>query len=220
MSSYLVEHQDLTVRVYDILKDKILRGELRPGQKLAQDELAETLGVSRTPLLSALYKLDNEMLVESLPRRGFVVRRLSSDEFLHIYDLRLRLEPLGAAEAATSASPEEIDELGGIAAAFEASADTDRDDEIKVMDYRLHMQIMRMSRNTILHNIVSSFNLVLIANMEGLLKSPQRSATQHRTIIRAIESHDSRRAEQAMHFHIEESREEIARRSEEEHGTD
>lgn len=219
MIDYAFEHQDLTVRVYEILKEMILRGELRSGQKLAQDELAETLGVSRTPLLSALYKLDNEMLVESIPRRGFVVRRLTPDEFVHVYDLRLRLEPLGAAEAATEASQEEIDELAKISAAFDELSTTDREGEIKVMDYRLHMQIMSMSRNFVLHNIVSSFNLVLVSNMEGLLKAPQRSAEQHRAIIRAIESRDSRRAEQAMHFHLEESREEILRRKEDASGT-
>lgn len=218
MTDYAVDHQDLTVRVYDILKEMILRGELQPGQKLAQDELAETLGVSRTPLLSALYKLDNEMLVESLPRRGFVVRRLSPDEFVHVYDLRLRLEPLGAAEAATEARPEEIEELTRMSTAFDELSTTDREGEIKVTDYHLHMQIMGMSRNQILYNIVSSFNLVLISNMEGLLKAPQRSAEQHRSIIRAIEARDSRRAEQAMHFHLEESREEILRRKEKANG--
>ncbi len=210
----MIEHQNLTAQVYEILKIKILRGELRPGQKLAQDELAEMLGVSRTPLLSALYKLENEMLLRSLPRRGFVVRQLSWDDLIHVYDLRLRLEPLGAAEAAVKASQAEIDELVAISNEFESHADADRDGEVRVADYRFHMQIMKMSGNQILHSIVSSFNLMLTANLEGLFKSPQRSAEQHRSIIRAIRSNDGRRAEQAMHFHIEESREEIVRRKE------
>ncbi len=216
----MVVHQDLAAQVYEVLKDKILRGELRPGQKLAQDELAETLGVSRTPLLSALHKLENEMLVSSPPRRGFVVRQLSWDDLLDVYDLRLRLEPLGAAEAAVIASQAEIDELVALCDAFDNLANSDQEDEIKVADYRLHMQIMKMSGNAILHSIVSSFNLMLIANLEGLFKPPQRSAEQHRSIIRAIRSRDSRRAEQTMHFHIEESREEIVRRKEKaENGT-
>ncbi len=209
MSRYKVEYQDLPGQVYETLKEMILTGELKSGEKLVQDELAQALGVSRTPLLSALSKLENEMLVKSLPRRGFVVRTLTSEEFVHIYDLRLRLEPLGAAEAATSASEEEIDELTDLVADFDEMARSGSEGEIKESDYRLHMQIMKMSRNQLLYNIISSFNIILIANLEGLLKEASRSAAQHNTILQAIQTRDSRRAEEAMHFHIEESRERV-----------
>ncbi|TVR06400.1 MAG: GntR family transcriptional regulator, partial [Spirochaetaceae bacterium] len=93
---YKVEYEDLAQRVYKLLKQMILQGELCSGQRLPQDELAERLGVSRTPLLSAFSKLEREMLVETVPRRGSFVRAYSSEELLNIYDIRLRLEPLGA----------------------------------------------------------------------------------------------------------------------------
>jgi DNA-binding GntR family transcriptional regulator len=213
VSNYKVDYQDLPAQVYETLKEMILTGELRSGEKLVQDDLAQTLGVSRTPLLSALSKLENEMLVKSLPRRGFVVRTLTAEEFVHIYDLRLRLEPLGAAEAATSASDAEIAELRRLVAHFAEMAVAGDEGQIKESDYRLHMQIMAMSRNQLLYNIISSFNIILVANLEGLLKEAGRSAAQHSTILRAIEARDSRRAEETMHFHIEESRERVLERT-------
>mgnify|MGYP006293729557 CR=1 FL=1 len=217
MSSYKVDYQDLPAQVYETLKEMILTGELRSGDKLVQDELAQLLGVSRTPLLAALSKLENEMLVRSVPRRGFFVRALSRQEFVHIYDLRLRLEPLGAAEAATSASEDEVEELSRFVAQFDEVAESGEEGEIKESDYRLHMQIMAMSRNWLLYNIISSFNIILIANLEGLLKDARRSAAQHNMILRAIAARDSRRAEEAMHFHIEESRERLLERVVEQH---
>lgn len=206
MSSYRVEYEDLSQRVYRALKERILKGELRSGEKLLQDELAETLGVSRTPLLSALSKLEKEMLVETKPRRGAFVRQLTHEEFIHIYDIRLRLEPLGAAEAAQNATKESTAELDAITREFDRLAGSNDEGGIKEGDYRFHMKIMEMSGNQLLHNIISSFNIILIANLEGLTKDPKVSSSQHFEILEAIQSHNFAEAEAAMQRHLEESR--------------
>lgn len=206
MSSYRVEYEDLSQRVYRVLKERILKGELRSGEKLLQDELAENLGVSRTPLLSALSKLEKEMLVETKPRRGAFVRRLTHEEFIHIYDIRLRLEPLGAAEAAQNADPEGVAALSEITDAFDRLSQTEDEGGIKEEDYRFHMQIMQMSGNQLLHSIISSFNIVLIANLEGLTKDPRVSSRQHYDILNAIKQKDPDEADAAMERHLSESR--------------
>ncbi len=206
MSSYRVEYEDLSQRVYRELKERILKGELRSGEKLLQDELAESLGVSRTPLLSALSKLEKEMLVETKPRRGAFVRQLTHEEFIHIYDIRLRLEPLGAAEAAQNATEADTAELVEITHNFDRLAETDDEGGIKEGDYRFHMKIMEMSRNRLLYNIISSFNIILIANLEGLTKDPRISSRQHFDILEAIKNRDVEEAEAAMERHNSESR--------------
>lgn len=203
---YKVDYEDLSQRVYRALKEMILTGELKSGQKLVQDELAQTLGVSRTPLLSALSKLEKEMLVESLPRRGAFVRKLSAEEFVHIYDIRLRLEPLGAGEAALAADAADVLELEKRNRAFTKLADSDQEGEIKEADYRFHMQIMQMSGNRLLHNIISSFNIILIANIEGLMKNPRQSAAEHEKIVEGVRTRNALQAEQAMYDHIYGSR--------------
>lgn len=204
---YQIDHEGLSQRVYKVLKEMILKGELKSGQKLVQDELAERLGVSRTPLLTAMSKLEREMLVDTIPRKGAFVRKLSGTEFVHIYDIRMRLEPLGALEAAQQATDEMVTRLNSLAEEFSRLVESSEDNgEMKEADYRFHMHIMEMSGNQLLYDILSSFNIVLVANLEGLLKEPQRSAQQHKAICRAIRRADPEEAEQAMFHHLLESR--------------
>lgn len=202
---YGIEYQDLTGQVYGAVRDMILSGELQPGQKLIQDELAERLGVSRTPLLSAFSKLEKDMLLESKPRRGMFVRTFKSYELVHVYDVRLRLEPLGAGEAADHATAEEIGELRRQCELFAQIAATE-DPNARAEDYRFHMKVMRMSRNDLLYNIISSYNIIVIANFYGFLKDPRISAQEHSDILAAISEGNRQRAMKYMYRHIDNSR--------------
>ena len=203
---YRIEHEDLPQRVHKVLKRMILEGELELGQHLAQDELADRLGVSRTPLLSALSKLEREMLVETVPRKGSYVRSYSQDELLNIYDIRLRLEPLGARTATENGTNAEIQKLSRITDDYEKIVSQGDAGQIKSQDYKFHMFIMEMSRNRFLHNIVASNNIILIANVKGLLKGPKESLEQHRSIVSAVQSRDADAAEEQMYHHIFTSR--------------
>ncbi len=71
---YKVKHLDLSEKVYHTLKNMILNDELKSGEKLNQQKLAQELGVSRTPILSAFSKLEKEVLVEIIPRKGTFVK--------------------------------------------------------------------------------------------------------------------------------------------------
>ena len=115
---YKVEHEDLSAKAYREIKQMILLGELKAGEKLYQEDLADKLGISRTPLYSALSQLEKEMLIDSLPRRGFYIKQLDLAQVLDVYDIRLRLEPLGAKEAAARASAVEKKELQAISGRF------------------------------------------------------------------------------------------------------
>jgi DNA-binding GntR family transcriptional regulator len=81
-------YDDLGTKVYEILKEMIVKGELKPGQKLIQENLAEILGVSRTPLLQALSKLSKDHYIITVPRRGSFVKEFSNQENLDIFDIR------------------------------------------------------------------------------------------------------------------------------------
>lgn len=203
---YRIEYEDLNQQVHALLKRMILTGELKPGQHLAQDDLAERLGVSRTPLLSALSKLEREMLIESKPRRGNFVRSYSRLELLNIYDIRLRLEPLGTHDATRNGTDDELDEVEHLTKEYEQAVAIGDPGQIKSKDYEFHMLLMHMSRNTFLYNIVSSNNIVLIANVRGLLKDPKESLAQHRSIVAALRSRDPDMAEEQMYHHIFTSR--------------
>ena len=208
-----VEYDDLSQRVYKVLKQMILDGDLKSGERLAQDELAQRLGVSRTPLLSAFAKLEREMLVRTIPRRGRYVRAFTRSELLDVYDIRLRLEPLGARGAAAHGTAEQIERLDALTEQYrQLVADHDAD-RVKRHDFEFHMLIMEMSGNTFLSSIVASSNIILIANVQGLIKSAEESLAEHRRLVDAIRAHDDASAEELMYHHLFSSRTALA------HGT-
>lgn len=203
MKTYKVETEDLAEKVYKNIKQMILKRELVPGQKLTQEEMARLLGVSRTPLLAAFSKLEKEWLVESKPRRGYYIRELSREDELNLFDIRLRLEPLGARKAAEQGSPQEKKKL---MSSLENLPDFDCDDGRKLfndLDYRFHGQVMAMSRNVMLEMMLSSYNIISLSNQDEIHIDCARSMEGHKSIARAISDGDGDAAEEAMRQHIE-----------------
>lgn len=201
-----VDYEDLSQRVYRALKEMILTGYLCAGERLAQDELARKLGVSRTPLLSAFTKLEREMLVHTIPRRGTYVRTFSRRELLDVFEIRLRLEPLGARGAAEHATPNEIDELSALTERYEQTVAAGAAERARYEDLEFHMLIMRLSGNAFLSTFVESSNIILIANVQGLIKPAEASLAEHRELLRAIRVRDAESAEALMYRHLESSR--------------
>ena len=93
-------HENLDFKVYRELKAMIVDRRLKPGDKILQEKIAREFGVSRTPLMCALKKLEQEKLVQAVPRRGFFVRRFTKEEVLEAFELREILEGLAARRAA------------------------------------------------------------------------------------------------------------------------
>lgn len=119
-------YRSVGVMAYDILRDAILNGTLMPGQKLRQETLAETIGVSRLPVRSALIQLEADGLVEFHERRGAVVKSLSADQAREVYDIRTLLEVEALRLAMAEMTPDRLErlrELGKIADAEEEGAD-------------------------------------------------------------------------------------------------
>ncbi len=202
---FRVDYEDLSQQVYRMLKQMILVGELKTGERLRQDELAERLGVSRTPLLSAFSKLEKEMLVELVPRRGAFVRKYELHELVDIYEIRVRLEPLGAAEAARNASDEAIGELMKLCRHF-SDLVSRGDRRVKEVDYEFHMRVMEMSGNKLLYSIISSYSIIPIANFYGFFKEPEKSSSEHEVLCDAIRMRDIQRARREMFAHVDSSR--------------
>lgn len=203
-NNYRVDYEDLSGQVYRMLKHMILVGELKTGEKLRQDELAERLGTSRTPLLSAFSKLEKEMLVELVPRRGAFVKKYELEELVDIYEIRLRLEPYGAAEAARNGTDEQIAELMEMHRIFTELAGKG-DPGVKEIDYEFHMKITELSGNQLLNNIISSYSIIPIANFYGFFKEPATSASEHDVLCDAIRRRDVRGARREMFVHIDSS---------------
>ncbi|MBN2396596.1 MAG: GntR family transcriptional regulator [Candidatus Atribacteria bacterium] len=206
---YKIEYLDLNEKVYLALKEMILKSELKSGDKLKQEKLARQLGVSRTPLQSAFYRLEKEFLVEIKPRKGAFVKHLSLQEFQELYDIRCRLESLGAYEAAKRATRSEITQLEKHLNIFQEKVERGDSPGILEADYNYHMAIMKMSKNVLLFRMISSFNILVISNMEGLLKPAIRSLEEHRELFQSIKNNQAELAEKQMYLHIFDAKERI-----------
>lgn len=201
-----IESPDLLEKVYCELRNMILEGELVPGEKLKQELLAQKLGISRTPLVTAFSKLEKEMLVELLPRRGARIRALTSKELLDLYDIRIMLEPIGAGGVAKNATSEDIQVLRGLLDSYKKLVNSNDDKSIRKADYEFHLAIARMSRNEPVYRIISAFNIVFISNQRGILKPAQNSYIEHAAIVDAIAEHDEMKASNLMRDHLTDSK--------------
>jgi len=118
-------------RVRDLLEEAILGGELKPGERLRAEALAQRFGTSRTPIREALLQLEGQGLVEVEPNRGAVVRTFDRDDVLDLYEVRALLEPAAAARAAKRISAADLRRLDELPAHTDQLFVVDRDEMLK-----------------------------------------------------------------------------------------
>ena len=200
-----LEHIELTVRVYDRLKQMILSGELEPGQKIVQEKLSERLGISRSPLLKALQRLENEFLVESVPRRGMYVKKMKPSEILDIFYVREVLEGLAARLSAKKITAQEIRQLKSLFAPFSENPDAININEYQDADRSFHPLIYKIADSPVLSKLEMLGNVTIIAYQAGLVRPPEETLSEHLGIIDALERGDGNLAEEISRNHIRES---------------
>jgi DNA-binding GntR family transcriptional regulator len=143
-------HTDLASLVYKRVKNLILKKELRPGQKIVQEELASQLGVSRTPLIKAIQRLEAEFLVESIPRRGMFVKEISAEELIDAFECREALEGVSARRAATVITDAEISRLHALFTPFQGREGQIDPAQYVDADIQFHKLINDISGNQII----------------------------------------------------------------------
>ena len=151
------------------------------------------------------------MLVELVPRRGAFVKQLSPAELLQLYEVRLRLEPLGAYEAARHIDKKSRQVLDDLLANYCAAVQAGEAQAVRLADYRFHMAIMNLSGNTVLERILSSFAIVSKSNQRGLMKSAGKSLQEHEALRDAIASGNADLSERLMREHLSDARDNAAR---------
>ena len=196
-----IQYFDLSYQVYQKLKEMILNEEFKPGEKLLQEKIALMLGVSRTPLHKAFQMLEDEFLVESIPRRGIFVRKIDMDEIIDTFECREVLEGLAAKRVASRITAEEISNLKTIFEPFQNK------NEIKIEEYHkcdqdFHHLIISISQNKILQKMEILSNVMHKTNFHGLFRPPVETMIEHFNIIDAFEKKEALKAEQLMREHL------------------
>ena len=200
-------------RAYNALLAEILSGAYPVGGRLREEELAASIGISRTPVREALRRLHAEGLVEVLPRRGAIVARLEDSDLDDIFELRVLLEGYGARHAATRASADLVSVLSALCDAMDREVERGALDELSRLNLHFHRTVHEAGGNPRLVQLLSSLMLMPLIRHTFNAYSPEeltRSLAHHRELVAAIAARDATWAEGVMHSHVSAARSSLA----------
>lgn len=192
--------------VFEALHEAIVSGVLAPGERLMEVQLAEELGVSRTPVREAIRKLELSGFVVMIPRRGAYVADISLKEVAEVFEIRGALEALAASLATERASDEEIEQMERLLVELGKSVEAQDVDALVDLDTRFHDALYKASRNERLGQILSTLREQIQRFRGKTLANPARMVValeEHRALVEAIASRDSELAAQRAIQHIE-----------------
>ncbi|MBX8827413.1 GntR family transcriptional regulator [Ochrobactrum sp. SFR4] len=203
----------------EALRELILRGRVRPGDQLKEREVADMIGVSRTPLREALNQLEREGLVQSQPHRGYSVTAIDLKTGQQLLDLRRVLDGYAARLAAGAISQKGIEDLDGILgrlALFEAMETPTVDDlaeEVRI-GLRIHEVIARESGDAFLYETLKVLygRLTLLIWVDVLwIDKWDDTRAEHKEIVAAVKAGDAARASAAAEVHVGRARADLQR---------
>lgn len=211
-------HENLDRKVYRELKSMIVDRKLKPGDKILQEKISQEFGVSRTPLMCALKKLEQEKLVQAIPRRGFFVRRFTKEEVLEAFELREILEGLAARRAATIITPVQAERLRSFFPDADVSYSGQGIKRYSDEDRRFHHFLIELGGFDLLNDILENYNIITVSYrvdvMEGLVRHPKETLPEHRSLIEAIASGKPDLAEKLARQHFARSRQQLLKEME------
>lgn len=200
------EYLPLRDVVFNTLRQAILKGELAPGERLMEIQLAEKLGVSRTPIREAIRKLELEGLVLMIPRKGAEVARISEKSMRDVLEVRRSLEELAIELACERMTEEDFKELDLAQNAFKKAVAGGTAMEIAETDEAYHDIIYNSTGNTRLVQILNNLREQMYRyRLEYIKDAGKRQVliVEHENILRCIKKHSIAEAKAAVREHID-----------------
>ena len=204
----LDSYQPLREVVCETLRDAIRKGTLKPGERLMEIQLAEELGVSRTPVREAIRKLELEGYVIMMPRRGTYVANLSIRDVNEVFEIRTSLDSLASGLAAERITDEELERLQRLLVAIGGYIEANDMEKIVETDTEFHDLLYQASRNSRLVGIIFNLREQLTRFRSTSMAFPGRlkaTLEEHRRIVDAIAQGDVAEAQAAAEYHMEKS---------------
>lgn len=189
---------------YTRIREAIRSGNLQPGDRVTESEIASWLSMSRTPVREAILRLEAEGLLTHAPRQGLVVARLDYQAVIELYTMRAVLEGTAARLAATHASDVEIEALRDMLAA-EHNLDATQAKQASQLNRRFHETIYRAAHNRYLLKSLGALGDAMVLLGNTTLALPGRHDTalaEHANILKAISNRDPTTAEEVARDHI------------------
>lgn len=202
----------LAEQVYAHVRDAILRGELPVGTILAEHQIAERVGSSRTPVRQALRLLLQEGLVEVGPRRQLIVRGLTAEHREEVLLVREALEAVALERACEVMSLEDIDFLRLLLMRQRRAAEAGREDEFIDLDEEFHLRIAEGARLPILHRFLTQLRGFVRLMRLGTVRHPRhlmQVLAEHEAIVDSLERRDVEEGLSALSTHLHTSNYEL-----------
>lgn len=193
--------------VYEALVEMIITAELQPGQHLVENDLAARLGVSRQPVREALQRMQTDGWVDLRPALGAFVHIPTDDEADQLLAARTMLETESARLAAEHATPEQVEQLWALYRSGDAALASDDQEGLVAANASLHSQIVAMSGNKVLADLIGSVDHRVRWYYLPIAKTRGKDAwDEHAELIKAIAEADPVRAGDLMRRHTEHTR--------------
>ena len=185
------------------MRERIRSGELVPGQRLALEELTQSLGMSATPIREALRLLQADHLIDYKPHHGVVVKELPPDATVEIYRIRSVLEPLAAELAVESISEERLAELERLHEALGTAVSAGRGKHIAEINADWHWTLYESAQSTYLNDFIRRlWEGFPWRTMWALAGRAEQSLREHELLMQAIRAGDAAEAAACMRAHI------------------
>lgn len=192
--------------VFQTLRQAILKGELKPGERLMEMKLAECLGVSRTPIREAIRKLELEGLVVMVPRKGAAVANITEKDTQDVLEVRRILEMFAVEMACQRITRKQLSELKEASLAFEAAKGSMDLIRIAESDMKYHEIIYEATQNERLVQMLNHLRENMYRYRIEYLKDPNyydSLVAEHQQILEAISKGDTTKAREIMSRHID-----------------
>lgn len=212
MQQNMNEYLPLRDVVFNTLRQAILTGELKPGERLMEIHLADRLGVSRTPIREAIRKLELEGLVVMIPRKGAQVARITEKNLKDVLEVRRALDMLAVRLACSRMDDEYKKQLREACDEFARVVKNNNTKDITEADVRFHDIINKATGNDRLIQLVNNLAEQMYRYRLEYIKDAayhNRLVTEHEEIYSAIMDGDEERAAKAVVLHIDNQEETI-----------
>jgi DNA-binding GntR family transcriptional regulator len=204
--------ETLQAQAYALIKERLVSARYVPGQFLQESTICEELKLGRTPVHQALHQLQQEGLLEIIPRKGIFIKVESLAEIFTALEVRALIEPYCASRCAERVSLADIAELRAIVKKYELLRDPSDSVKLMELDRQFHTTIARVAGNKLIVDVLRPIH----ERMSRLWFMPHwrfddydLTSAEHRAILKALEDRDSETASESMKAHIESLRKRI-----------
>ncbi|MEA3359814.1 MAG: GntR family transcriptional regulator [Thermodesulfobacteriota bacterium] len=202
---YNVKKENLGNQVFEQLKEMIFNGEFPLGERIIESEVADSIGISRTPVREALHKLEAEKLLVHLPKGGYVVKGMSLSEIKETFDIRVILESFAGFLAAKRCNDKEILPLEKKLEEFEEYLVKNDLKELTRINTEFHELLYALSKSPKLIKMINGLRDDIFLFREILLDSMKMaglSHDDHKEMIKAIKNREAKKVERLIKEHI------------------